>query len=113
MVLAISSDRSLCMMSAAPAGSGAAMRQATAARPRRCLSDIVVFPPTELHPLCILVAHDLIGKPVTTFPDHAPTADARAYSIFNGGKTTPGPRSLHTARSSARTRAAGARHYCV
>src|ERR1700682_6633664 len=107
MVLAISSDRSLCMMSAAPAGSGAAMRQATAARPRRCLSDIVVFPPTELHPLCILVAHDLIGKPVTTFPAHAPTADARAYSIFNGGEKTPGPPSLHTAGNNGPRRDGG------
>src|SRR5580700_4250839 len=51
MVLATSRGSTLCMMSAAPAGSGAAKRQAMAAKPRRLASDIVVFPPTGLHPL--------------------------------------------------------------
>src|SRR5580700_3092186 len=50
MVLATSRGSTLCMMSAAPAGSGAAKRQAMAAKPRRLASDIVVFPPTGLHP---------------------------------------------------------------
>jgi hypothetical protein len=45
----------------------------------------------------ILVAHDLFGKPVTTFPDHALTAGAEPYSIFNGGKTTSEPGLLNTA----------------
>jgi hypothetical protein len=47
--------------------------------------------------LVALVAHDLFGKPVTTFPDHALTAVAEPYSIFNGGKTTPAARLLNTA----------------
>jgi hypothetical protein len=45
----------------------------------------------------MLVMRDLFGKPVSTFPDHALTADAEHYSIFNGGTATLAGRVLNTA----------------
>jgi hypothetical protein len=57
-----------------------------------------VFPPGDkTHPRGFLAVHDLFGKPVPIFPDHARPADAEAYAIFGGRKTTPGPRPLNTA----------------
>jgi hypothetical protein len=44
-----------------------------------------------------LVEHDLIGKPVSTFPDHALTTDAQTYSIFDGGTATAKARPLNRA----------------
>jgi hypothetical protein len=59
----------------------------------------VGFPPSDkkFASASFLAVHDLFGKPVTTFPDHALTADAKAYSILSGSTATAVGRALNTA----------------
>jgi hypothetical protein len=47
-----------------------------------------MFPPNDKKLRWMLVVHDLFGKPEATFPDHALTADAQHYSIFDGSTAT-------------------------